>query len=115
VSTIQCPGVKVIVQRQNGDDYRGSITWMLNLNKGYAKHNPTISETGKERVEGVEKDANSRRASSETRTLLDRLVYGMYLGVIVGTVDDFIYPYNAVKDDRHHRITLTLEPMQDDV
>jgi len=42
-------------------------------------------------------------------------VYGVYLGVIVGTVDDFISPYNAIKGDRHHRITLTLEPMQDDV
>jgi len=88
---------------------------MLNLNKGYAKRNPTISETGKEHVEGVEKDVNPRRASSESRTLLDWLVYGVYLGVIVSTVDDFISPYNAIKDDRHHRITLTLEPMQDDV
>jgi len=71
--------------------------------------------TGKECVEGIKKDVNLRRASLKIHILLDRLAYGVYLGVIVGTVDDFISPYNAIKDNRHHRIILTLEPIQDNV
>ncbi|KAM5543234.1 hypothetical protein V8D89_003108 [Ganoderma adspersum] len=73
---------KVIYECQSHDDYKESMTWLLNFVEEYAAHGRKIAVERKESHKEMSGQPSVQQALSEIRTLLERFANGRSLDTI---------------------------------